>query len=78
RMARDNQAGARAAVIIGEDELASGKVQFKNLATGEQSALILTEVIEKMWDLRFSEDLDDFDSHIDALEKEVAQLGDDD
>lgn len=78
RMARANQAGALAAVIIGEDELASGKVQFKNLATGEQIPLALNDVIEKMWDLRFSEDLDDFDSHIDALEKEVAQLGDDD
>lgn len=35
RMARANQVGALTAIIIGEDELASGRVQFKNLATGD-------------------------------------------
>ncbi len=78
RMARANQVGALAAIIIGEDELASGKVQFKNLATGEQSALELNDVIEKMWDLRFAEDMDSFEANLDELEQEVAQLGEGD
>ncbi|WP_109355958.1 histidine--tRNA ligase [Sphingorhabdus sp. EL138] len=78
RMARANQVGALAAIIIGEDELASGKVQFKNLATGEQNELELADVTEKMWDLRFSEDLDNFESHLDDLEQEVAQSGEGD
>ncbi len=78
RMARANQVGALAAIIIGEDELASGKVQFKNLTTGEQNELELADVTEKMWDLRFSEDLDNFESHLDDLEQEVAQLGEGD
>ncbi len=78
RMARANQVGALAAIIIGEDELASGKVQFKNLATGEQSALELNDVIEKMWDLRFAEDMDSFEANLDELEQEVAQLGESD
>ncbi|MEL6874168.1 MAG: histidine--tRNA ligase [Pseudomonadota bacterium] len=75
RMTRASQAGALAAIIIGEDELASGKVQFKNLATGEQSALDVSEVVETMWDLRFAEDLDELGSDIEQLEKDVAQLG---
>lgn len=75
RMTRASQAGALAAVIIGEDELASGKVQFKNLASGEQSALEISEVVEKMWDLRFAEDLDELGSDIEALEQDVAKLG---
>lgn len=75
RMARANQIGALAVIIIGEDELASGNVQFKNLATGEQTELDVAAVIEKMWDLRFSEDLDKLDANLTDLEQEVAQLG---
>jgi len=77
RMARANQAGASAAIIIGEDELASGKLQFKNLATGEQTGLDVTEIIEKMWDLRFSDDLANLDADLNDLEQDVAQLGED-
>ncbi len=76
RMAKANQVGAKAAIIIGDDEIASGKVQFKDLKTGEQTALDISQVIEKMWDLRFSEDLDSLGSDIESLEQEVAQLGD--
>ena len=43
---------AKAAIIIGEEEIASGNLQFKNLATGEQTALSLDEIVEKAWDLR--------------------------
>ena len=41
RMERANKLGARAAVIIGEAELASGQAQVKILATGEQKAVAL-------------------------------------
>jgi histidyl-tRNA synthetase len=39
RMERANRIGARAAVILGESELASGVAQVKDLATGEQHAV---------------------------------------
>ena len=41
RMERANRIGARAAVIIGEDDIARGVAQVKNLATGEQEAVAL-------------------------------------
>jgi len=78
RLARANQAGALAAIIIGEEEMASGTVQFKNFATGEQSPLAIDDVIDRMWNLRFSSDLDDMESDIQSLEKEVVEPGDGD
>ncbi len=44
RMERANKIGARAAVIIGEDDLAAGVAQVKDLTTGEQTAIRLSEV----------------------------------
>jgi len=44
RLERANRIGARAAVIIGEDDIASGVAQVKNLATGEQEAVALAEI----------------------------------
>ena len=44
RMERANRLGARAAVIIGEDDLAKGVAQVKNLATGSQEAVPLGEI----------------------------------
>jgi histidyl-tRNA synthetase len=41
-----NAAGARYAVIIGEDELASGAVVVRDMARGEQNAVPLDKVIE--------------------------------
>ena len=43
RMERANRIGARAAVILGDDDLAQGVAQVKNLATGEQEAVPLAE-----------------------------------
>ena len=42
RMERANKAGARAAVLVGPDELARGVVEVKDLGTGEQVAVALT------------------------------------
>ena len=44
RMERANRIGARAAVIIGADELARGVAQVKDLATGVQTEVALGEL----------------------------------
>ncbi len=44
RMERANRQGARAVVIIGEDEAARGVAQVKHLATGAQSEVQLSEL----------------------------------
>jgi histidyl-tRNA synthetase len=46
RMERANKRGARAAVILGEAELAAGQAQVKDLATGEQRAVALDRIAE--------------------------------
>jgi histidyl-tRNA synthetase len=74
RFNRADQAGAKAAIVIGEDEIASGLLQFKDLKTGEQSALNINEIIEKSWDLRFDDDLNALGETIDELEAEVQAL----
>ena len=48
RMERANRIGARAAVIIGETELARGVMQLKDLATGAQSEVALSELLAKL------------------------------
>ncbi len=48
RMERANRIGARAAVIIGEDDLARGVAQVKNLVTGEQEAVPLAEIANRL------------------------------
>ena len=44
RMERANRIGARAAVIIGEDDLAAGVAQVKDLGTGAQEAVALADI----------------------------------
>ncbi len=48
RMERANRIGARAAVILGEDDLAQGVAQVKNLATGEQEAVALADIAARL------------------------------
>ncbi len=48
RMERANRIGARAAVIIGADELARGVAQVKDLASGQQSEVKLADLAEKL------------------------------
>ena len=48
RMERANRIGARAAVIIGEAELARGVAQVKDLGSGEQQEVALTELVGKL------------------------------
>ncbi|MGH7153119.1 MAG: histidine--tRNA ligase, partial [Acetobacteraceae bacterium] len=45
RLERANRIGARAAVLIGDDDIAAGVAQIKDLATGAQSAVPLAEVV---------------------------------
>jgi histidyl-tRNA synthetase len=44
RMERANRIGARAAVIIGDDDIARGVAQVKDLQTGEQEAVALKDI----------------------------------
>ena len=39
-----NKLGARNTLILGGDELASGKGRIKNMATGEQTDIVLDEI----------------------------------
>jgi histidyl-tRNA synthetase len=48
RMERANRAGARAAVILGEDEIARGVAQLRDLASGSQSEVNLAELPAKL------------------------------
>ncbi len=48
RMERANRIGARAAVIIGADELARGVAQIKHLDTGQQTEAPLDTVAERL------------------------------
>ncbi|HET6198252.1 MAG TPA: histidine--tRNA ligase [Acetobacteraceae bacterium] len=48
RMERANRIGARAAVVIGDDDIAQGVAQVKNLATGEQEAVALAELAGRL------------------------------
>ncbi len=43
-----NRLNAKYVVIAGENELQSGQFQLKNLRTGEQQALLLTEILQKI------------------------------
>ena len=46
RMQRADASGARFAIIVGDDELAHGEATVKNLGTGEQRGLKLSEIAE--------------------------------
>ena len=46
RMSKANAAGARYALIIGDDELETGKAQLKDLQSGEQRAVSLELILE--------------------------------
>lgn len=48
RMERANRIGARAAVIIGRDELARGAAQVKDLSSGAQSEVPLAELADRL------------------------------
>ncbi|HVY15445.1 MAG TPA: histidine--tRNA ligase [Rhodopila sp.] len=48
RMERANKAGARAAVIVGADDLAAGHAQVKDLGTGAQSAVPFADIVSKL------------------------------
>jgi histidyl-tRNA synthetase len=46
RLGRANEAGARYALVLGDDELARGEAQVKALATGDQRAVPLEGLVE--------------------------------
>ena len=48
RMSRANDVGAAFALILGDDEIDSGEVQLKDLATGDQRSVAFDRVIETL------------------------------
>jgi histidyl-tRNA synthetase len=48
RLKRAGKVGARAAIILGSDELARGAVQLRDLDAGDQSEVSLTEIEERL------------------------------
>jgi histidyl-tRNA synthetase len=48
RMQRANDAGARFAIIMGDDELARGEVSLKDLGSGEQKAVAVAGLAEAL------------------------------
>jgi histidyl-tRNA synthetase len=48
RMERANRIGARAAVIIGQDDIEQGVAQVKDLATGTQQAVKLEDLADTL------------------------------
>jgi histidyl-tRNA synthetase len=48
RMERANRIGARAAVVIGDDDIAQGVAQVKDLASGEQEAVALADLPRRL------------------------------
>jgi len=48
RMERANRIGARAAVIIGDSDIAAGVAQLKDLATGAQEAVAFGALVERL------------------------------
>ena len=55
RMQRAGAANARYAVMLGEDEVASGEVTIKNLRTGEQSQMRRNWIPQGVFDLIFED-----------------------
>jgi histidyl-tRNA synthetase len=48
RLERANKIGARAAVILGADDIAAGVAQVKNLATSAQEAVGLNRLVDHL------------------------------
>ncbi len=48
RLSRANESGAAFVLIIGDNELEKGEAQLKNLATGEQRAILLDHVAKAL------------------------------
>lgn len=53
-----NKIGARFTMVLGDNELDEGKARLKNMATGEQREIQLSELIASMYDARFAAALD--------------------
>ena len=54
--------GARFSMVIGDAELESGKAQLKNMATGEQTEVALDELVQRIYDIRISDTLEEIAS----------------
>lgn len=57
RLAKASEAGARYAVIIGDDEMAAGTVTIKALYSGEQAPLLARLVSQTLWEFRWDDEM---------------------
>ena len=73
RMSRANEAGALAAVIIGEDEVADGTVQFKDLQSGHQRVVKPDEVLEPLMELTTARDMAGLDAEVADLARLIGE-----
>jgi histidyl-tRNA synthetase len=48
RLERANRIGARAAIILGPDDIAGGRAQVKDLGTGAQEAVALDALADRL------------------------------
>ena len=48
RMERANRTGARAAIILGDDDMANGLAQVKDLTTGMQEAIPFSHIPSRL------------------------------
>lgn len=62
RMGRADQAGAAAAIVIGDEEIASGLYQYKHLESGEQRALDMEAIIDALVDEAARRDLASYEA----------------
>ena len=54
--------GARFSMVIGDAELEANQAQLKNMSTGEQTPVPLDQVVQKIYDVRFSDTLEEIAS----------------
>lgn len=61
RIARADALGARYAIILGDNELDREEAALKNLATGDQRAIPLTELEASLWSQMIGDEFEDSD-----------------
>lgn len=58
-----NKLGARFTIVLGEDEVASGKGKLKNMESGEQSEVSLTTFVSEFYQISLSQSLSDLEDN---------------
>jgi histidyl-tRNA synthetase len=70
-----NKIGARFTMVLGDNELDQGVARMKNMATGEQREIRLSDLIASLYDARFAAALDGISAISGMDEASAAALG---